>query len=99
MNPAATTQTNSSVPVVAIADNGADCERVNTVLDQLIDGHPVTAEDEDYLYDHGTDCSPCFEDLEKQQFFIGFLKQRVSRRPIPAQLHDSILARVSAQMA
>jgi len=99
MNPAATTQTNSSVPVVAIADNGADCERVNTVLDQLIDGHPVTAEDEDYLYDHGTDCSPCFDDIKKQRVFVDFLNQRVTRRPIPARLHDAILARVSAQTA
>ena len=99
MNPAATTQTNSSVPVAATSDTGADCERVNTVLNQLIGGQAVTAEDENYLYDHATDCSPCFDDIKKQQVFVGFLNQRVSRRPIPAQLHDAILARVSAQMA
>ncbi len=80
-------------------DNGPDCERVNTVLDQLIEGQPVTAEDEDYLYDHATDCSPCFDDLKKQHIFIGFLNQRVSRQSIPAQLHDAILARVSAETA
>lgn len=80
-------------------DNGPDCERVNTVLDQLIEGQPVTAEDEDYLYDHATDCSPCFDDLKKQHIFIGFLNQRVSRQPIPSRLHESILARVSAEMA
>jgi len=72
---------------------------VNTVLDQLIEGQPVTAEDEDYLYHHATDCSPCFDDLKKQQVFIGFLNQRVSRRPIPTRLHEAILARVSAEIA
>ncbi len=100
MTPSATTQTNPSAPVASLSeDNGPDCERVNTVLDQLIEGQPVTMEDEDYLYDHATDCSPCFDDLKKQQVFIGFLNQRVSRRPIPASLHDAILARVSGEMA
>ena len=99
MEQAATTITNTSAPVAATSDNGPDCERVNTVLDQLIEGQPVTAEDEDYLYDHATDCSPCFDDIKKQYFFIGFLNQRVSRRPIPASLHEAILARVSAEMA
>ena len=99
MNPAATTQTNTSAPVALAPDNGPDCERVNTVLDHLMEGQSVTAEDEDYLYDHATDCSPCFKDLDKQRTFIHFLNQRVSRRPIPASLHESILARVSAQMA
>ncbi|WP_210521238.1 hypothetical protein [Hymenobacter terricola] len=99
MNQAATTQTNTSAPVATPPDNGPDCERVNTVLDQLIEGQPVTAEDEDFLYDHGTDCSPCFDDIEKQHIFIGFLNQRVSRRPIPARLPEAILARVGAVMA
>ena len=99
MNQSATTKTNTSAPVAVTPDNGPDCERVNTVLDQLIEGQPVTAEDEDYLYDHATDCSPCFDDIEKQQVFIGFLNQRVARRPIPASLHDAILARVGAEMA
>ncbi|WP_310398203.1 hypothetical protein [Hymenobacter sp.] len=99
MDQSATTQTNTSAPVAMSPDNGPDCERVNTVLDQLIEGQPVTAEDEDYLYDHATDCSPCFDDLKKQHIFIGFLNQRVSRQSIPAQLHDAILARVSAETA
>jgi len=99
MNPSATTQTNTSAPVAATPDNGPDCERVNTVLDQLIEGHAVTAEDEDYLYDHATDCSPCFDDITKQRVFINFLNQRVSRRPIPPSLHDAILARVKTEVA
>ena len=82
-----------------LPDNGPDCERVNTVLDQLIEGHAVTEADEDYLYDHATDCSPCFDDLEKQRVFIGFLNQRVSRRPIPASLHQAIMARVGVEVA
>ena len=88
-----------SAPVVTKPDNGPDCERVNTVLDQLIEGQPVTAEEEDYLYDHATDCSPCFDDIKKQRIFIDFLNQRVSRRPIPAHLHEVIVARVAAQVA
>ena len=99
MNPSATTSTNSSASVALSPDNGPDCERVNTVLDQIIEGQPVTAEDEDYLYDHASDCSPCFDDIKKQQIFIGFLNQRVSRRPSPINLHESILARVGAEMA
>ncbi|WP_201985360.1 hypothetical protein [Hymenobacter rubidus] len=96
MNQSATTTTNTSAPITTIADNGPDCERVNTVLDQFIEGQPVTAEDEEYLYDHASDCSPCFDDIKKQHVFINFLNQRVSRRPIPATLHEAILARVGA---
>ena len=99
MNQSATTQTNTSVPVVTPIDNGPDCERVNTVLDKLIEGQPVDAADEDFLYDNASDCSPCFDDIEKQRVFVKFLNQRVSRRPIPASLHEAILARVGAQMA
>ena len=99
MEQAATKQTNSSVPIAFSPDNGPDCERVNNVLDQLIEGQPVSAEDEDYLYDHATDCSPCFDDIKKQHVFVDFLNQRVSRQSIPASLHQAILARVGAQMA
>ena len=99
MDQSATTKTNTSAPVAITPDNGPDCERVNTVLDQIIEGQPVTAEDEDYLYDHASDCSPCFDDIAKQRIFIGFLNQRVSRRSSPANLQQSILARVSAEMA
>jgi hypothetical protein len=100
MAQSATTQTNTSAPVASVAPNdGPDCERVNTVLDQLIEGHAVAEADEDYLYDHATDCSPCFDDIAKQKVFIGFLNQRVSRRPIPASLHQSILARIGAEVA
>ena len=100
MAQASTLKTNTSAPVAsAPPDNGPDCERVNTVLDQLIEGHAVTEADEDYLYDHATDCSPCFEDIAKQKVFIGFLNQRVTRRPIPASLHQSIMARVGVEVA
>lgn len=100
MTPTATTQTNLPAPIApALSDNGSDCDRVNTVLDQFIDGHAVTEADEEYLYDHVSDCSPCFKDLEKQRVFISFLNQRVSRRPIPASLHQSIMARVGVEVA
>jgi hypothetical protein len=99
MNQSATTKTNMSAPVALSPDNGSDCERVNTVLDQLIEGQPVAAEDEDYLYNHADDCSPCFDSIDKQKVFIGFLKQRVARPHIPASLHDAIMARVGAVTA
>ena len=99
MNQSATTQTNTSASAVVSIDNGLDCERVNNVLDQLIEGQPVAAEDEDFLYDHASDCSPCFDDIAKQRFFVSFLNQRVSRRSIPESLHHTILVRVGAQMA
>jgi hypothetical protein len=99
MEHTATTSTNASAPVAPNPDNGPDCERVNTVLDQIIEGKSVAAEDEDYLYDHASDCSPCFDSLEKQQVFVNFLNQRVARKPIPASLHQAILARVGAEMA
>jgi hypothetical protein len=100
MAQSATTKTNMSAPVASVPPNdGPDCERVNTVLDQLIEGHAVAEADEDYLYDHATDCSPCFDDIAKQKVFIGFLNQRVTRRPIPASLHQSILARIGAEVA
>ncbi|MDO7875332.1 hypothetical protein Q5H93_11360 [Hymenobacter sp. ASUV-10] len=94
MENTATTTTKSSDPAIAPAADGADCERVNTVIEQLVEGHAVTAEDEDYLYDHATDCSPCFDSIEKQRVFVNFLNQRVARKPIPASLHDAILARI-----
>ncbi len=99
MNPSATNLTNPSALVATPIDNDPDCERVNNVLDQISEGQPVTAEDEDYLYDNATDCSPCFDDIKKQRVFVDFLNQRVSRRPIPASLPQSILARVSAEIA
>ena len=88
-----------SAPIALSPDSGSDCERVNTVLDQLIEGQPLTAEDEDYLFDHADDCSPCFDSIEKQRVFVGFLQQRVARPRIPASLHDAILARVGALTA
>ena len=100
MAQASTSKTNTSAPVApAPPENGPDCERVNTVLDQLIEGHAVTEADEDYLYDHATDCSPCFDDIKKQKVFVSFLNERVTRRSIPGHLHQSILARVEAEMA
>ena len=96
----ATTTTNMSAPIAPTpSGNGPDCDRVNTVLDQLIDGHAVTMADEEYLYDHATDCSPCFDDINKQHVFVKFLNERVTRKPIPEHMHHSILAHVGAAVA
>lgn len=91
-----TTSTNVSAPVV---DSGPDCERVNTVLDQLAEGHATTAEDEDYLIHHADDCSPCFDDIKKQRIFIDFLGQRLTRKTSPNHLPQAIMARLQAEVA
>ena len=81
------------------ATTGPDCERVNTILDQLIVGQDPTAEDEDYFINHAEDCSPCFDSIEKQNIFIDFLAQHVGRKGAPAKLSQTILAKVQAEMA
>ncbi|QKG53759.1 hypothetical protein [Hymenobacter sp. BRD67] len=72
---------------------------MNIVLDQLLEGRSLTEEDEDYLIHHGDDCSPCFDDIKKQQVFIGFLNQKVGRRPAPSALPHAIMARLHAEIA
>jgi aminoglycoside phosphotransferase len=98
---ATATTTNLSAPLVAASPlaSAPDCDRVNIVLDQLLDGRTLTEEDEDYLVHHGDDCSPCFDDIKKQQFFIGFLNQKVSRHRAPSALPHAIMARLQAEMA
>ena len=98
---ATATTTNLSAPLASASPlaSAPDCDRVNIVLDQLLEGRVLTEEDEDYLVHHGDDCSPCFDDIKKQQFFIGFLKQKVSHRPAPSALPHAIMARLQAEMA
>lgn len=93
------TKTNQLATFAATLDNGADCERVNIVLDQLLEGRVLAEEDEDYLINHADDCSPCFEDIKKQQVFVAFLKQKVSHKAAPSTLPHAIMARLHAEMA
>lgn len=95
------TTTNLSAPAALASPlaSAADCDRVNIVLDQLLEGRGLTEEDEDYLTHHGDDCSPCFDDIRKQQVFVSFLKQQVSRRPAPVALPHAIMARLQAELA
>ena len=92
------TPTPTTAPVSTMK-NETDCERVNTVLDQIIEGQVPTAEDEDYLLGHADDCSPCFDDIKKQRFFVGFLEQRLTRKPCPGHLPQAIMTRLQAEMA
>ncbi|QJX46168.1 hypothetical protein HMJ29_04140 [Hymenobacter taeanensis] len=89
------TKTNQSGAI----PNAPDCERVNTILDQIIVGQEPTAEDEDYFVNHAEDCSPCFDSIDKQRIFIDFLSQHVGRKGAPSSLPNAILARVQAEMA
>ncbi len=96
---ATATKTNLLAPLAATLDNGTDCDRVNIVLDQLLEGRRLTEAEEDYLIDHAEDCSPCFDDIRKQQVFVSFLNQKVSRRPAPMALPHAIMARLHAEIA
>ncbi|WP_223652133.1 hypothetical protein [Hymenobacter psoromatis] len=98
---ATATTTNLLAPAALASPlaSATDCDRVNIVLDQLLEGRALAEEDEDYLVHHGDDCSPCFDDIRKQQVFIGFLNQKVSRHPAPVALPHAIMARLQAEMA
>ncbi|MBC6990894.1 MULTISPECIES: hypothetical protein [Hymenobacter] len=83
----------------AVDTNGPDCERVNTILDQIIVGQDPTLEDEEYFVNHAEDCSPCFDSLDKQRVFVDFINQRIGRKGAPESLSQNILARVQTEMA
>ena len=93
------TKTNLLAPLAATPDNEADCDRVNIVLDQLLEGRALTEEDEDYLINYADDCSPCFDDISKQRVFVSFLNQKLNRKPAPSNLPQAIMARLHAELA
>lgn len=95
---ATATTTNSSAPLAA-ASNEADCERVNIVLDQLLEGRVLAEDDADYLINYADDCSPCFDSIEKQKVFVSFVKQKVDKKNAPSALPHTIMARLHAEMA
>lgn len=97
MKDTSTTQTNSATQQATTPV--ADCDRVNMILDQLVVGHEPTVEDEEYIVNHSEDCSPCFEDITKQQAFIGFLSSYVGRKGAPTALPQTILSRLQVEMA
>lgn len=81
-----------------VAD-GPDCERVSTILDQIIIGNDPNQEDEEYFINHAEDCSPCFDSIDKQRIFIDFLAQHVGRKGAPSSLPEAIMNRLQAKMA
>ena len=93
------TTTNLSAPFASPLASAPDCDRVNIVLDQLLEGRNLTEADEDYLINHGEDCSPCFDSIKRQQAFVGFLSEKVGRRSAPAGLPHRIMARLQAELA
>ncbi len=97
MENTSTTQTKS--PTQPTLSNAADCERVNMILDQLVVGNEPTVEDEEYIVNHADDCSPCFDDITKQQAFIGFLTTYVGHKGAPNSLSQTILSRLQVEMA
>lgn len=97
MEKTSTTQIPS--PTQQVSPPAADCERVNTILDQLVVGQAPTVEDEEYIVDHADDCSPCFDSIEKQRAFIGFLMTHVGRKGVPQALPQTILSRLEVEMA
>ena len=95
---ATATTTNPSVTLAA-PSNDADCERVNIVLDQLLEGRVLDEDDADYLINYAEDCSPCFDSIAKQQVFVSFLKQKVNKKQAPSALPHAIMARLQAEIA
>ncbi|MBC6612066.1 hypothetical protein H8B15_14145 [Hymenobacter sp. BT507] len=91
----------TATPLVsqATATDGPDCERVNTILDQIIVGNDPTLEDEEYFISHAEDCSPCFDSIDKQHIFIDFLAQHVGRKGAPSSLPETIMNRLQVKMA
>jgi hypothetical protein len=94
---ATATTTNPSVTLAA--SNEADCERVNIVLDQLLEGRVLDEDDADYLIHYADDCSPCFDSIAKQKVFVAFVKQKVNKKQAPVALPHAIMARLQAEMA
>jgi len=91
--------TKTPSPTQQVSSPAADCERVNTILDQLVVGQQPTVEDENYIVNHADDCSPCFDSIDKQRAFIGFLMTHVGRKGAPASLPQTILSRLQTEMA
>lgn len=99
MESTATTTNTSASSLIASPLSAPDCDRVNIVLDQLLEGRSLTEDDEDYLLNHGEDCSPCFDSIKRQQAFVSFLNQKVSRHAAPTSLPHAIMARLQAELA
>ena len=93
------TSTSATNQAATASNEVPDCDRVNTILDQIIVGQEPSTEDENYFISHAEDCSPCFDSIEKQQIFIDFLSHHVGRKGAPAALSQRILAKVQAEMA
>ena len=96
---ATTTHLSAPAALASPLASAADCDRVNIVLDHLLEGRVLTEEDEDYLIHHGEDCSPCFDSISKQQVFVDFLNRQVIRRTAPVALPHAIMARLQAEIA
>ncbi len=87
---------NSTVSSATIPE--ADCEKVATVLDKFESGSAST-EEVDYLIDHAQDCSPCFQSIEKQRLFIGFLQGHVHSKGVPEALATAIRETIAREAA
>lgn len=70
-----------------------DCDKVVGVFEKWLEGK-ATLEDEEYLAEIASDCSPCFESIEKQRLFVDFLNQSLHRQGVPASLVDSIKLKI-----
>jgi hypothetical protein len=71
----------------------SDCGKVMEILDKMIDGY-ASYEEETFFGNHAEDCSPCFDDLERQRLFIQFLNTTVKHKGVPNTLIDTIKSRI-----
>jgi hypothetical protein len=66
-----------------------ECDKVMEILDRMIDGY-ASYEEEIFFGNHAEDCSPCFQDLERQRVFIQFLNTTIKHKGVPDTLIHSI---------
>lgn len=78
---------------VSGAPGETECGKVMEILDKMIEGY-ASYEEETFFGDHAEDCSPCFEDLERQRLFIQFLNTTVPNKGVPGTLIDTIKSRI-----
>ena len=73
----------------AVTAANADCEKVISILEMIID-EEATSEEQAYFYKHLEDCKTCFEAHSHQKMLKSFLKINVKRKDVPASLISTI---------
>ena len=79
---------------VSRAPGEQECDKVMEILDRMIEGY-ASYEEEVFFGNHAEDCSPCFQDLERQRLFIEFLNTTIKHKGVPDSLITSIKSSIN----